>query len=1173
MIQVVHQRSDLIRSSPRQTINSSPLYSGVAKVTNTRRLFFLAILVSVLFLSIDGAHAQSVQPRSYLFVEVRDESGQAIGDATVKVSNANGKELINQRTYKEGVLSANFDRQNDHHYELQITKPGYLPYEQVVFPKVPYGIQVAVTEDFPGTRGFSDFANDSPIKIALLKDPATLEERRIIAAEDQKRQLLLAIKRGDTASVSKLLQAGAKANTADHKGVPAIAWAAFAGDPETIKLLLAAGADVRNQNSSAHEALLLYLAEGTARGTYTRRTENIAQTEWAAIETDIVHRLIEAGSDVNANDAYRGTVLNRAIAQVFDPIWVETIKELIAAKANVNAADAGGETPLIMAAGNSEGELINLLLNAGAKASVNAKDKMGRTALIYAAGAYRPSSFATINTLIANGAKVNESDEAGVTALMLVAKAVMTEAIQTFLRAGALINATDKQGQTALLYAVTGFGQSQTAVASAVKTLLAAGAKINAADVNGQSALMFASAGYLNSTLGLVEFLIANGADVNQVDATGQTALMLAAKTNSTEVVNALLKGGANASINAKSKKGETALLNAVMEYGSSSGVITKALIAAGANVDDVNGDGQTPLILAAQRNNLEVINLLLEAHASINLSDKTGQTALMYVRPDGIGPSSEVVKALLAAGSAVNDTDEIGQTPLMIAAGKEYNLPIVQSLLATDAKASINARDRSGMTALMHAACYAPDMVEPLLAAGANVNDAETNGRTPLMCAVNHWRESALKAVKDLIAAGANVNAKDAKGRTALQYPSRMRDSGLEIVKTLIAAGADVNLADETGQTPLMFFAEWYAVELIQTMAHAGALLDAKDKKGKTALMYSLSGNWTLTAPVVKALIAAGVNVNATDSDGVTPLMLGARAGSLEVVKALLGAGAVVKAKDKLGQTALAYALNDSNYRDSTSSVVNELIAAKADVNATDQYGQTPLMLAAKSGDGNIAQSLLAAGAAVNAKNNLGQTALLFATDESRDKTVNVVRLLIAAKANVNEVNERRQTALMLAAIRGSVESVKLLLEQGVPVNVKDSDGITPLMYAAWGSGDATLDIVKLLLAARARVNEVDKAGGNVLMYTEWGDLPEVLKVLLAAHAPVNARDKKGKTVLTRAVEGNSSRRVERIKLLLLSDADVNIKDNEGNTPLTLARKLGQDAIIKMLEESQRRR
>lgn len=125
--------------------------------------------------------------------------------------------------------------------------------------------------------------------------PATDAERLILEAEDQQNQLLLAVKRRDTANLRTLLQLGVNVNTVDADGVPAIAWAAFAGDVETVKALLAAGADVRNQNAPGHLALLIYLAEGLPRVIQTGKRDAAARTRSETTSHDeVVMRLIKA---------------------------------------------------------------------------------------------------------------------------------------------------------------------------------------------------------------------------------------------------------------------------------------------------------------------------------------------------------------------------------------------------------------------------------------------------------------------------------------------------------------------------------------------------------------------------------------------------------------------------------------------------------------------------------------------------------------------------------------------------------------------------------------------------------------------------------------------------------------------------------------------------------------
>lgn len=672
-----------------------------------------ASILCLLFLSLDTAYGQQPSPRSYLFVEVKDETGQMVTGAAVTVSNEGRKQITSEITNKDGVASVSFPPTSDHHYNIQVSKSDYLLSEHVFF-SIP-GFKNLVAE-IP-----NDHRTQSAV-ITLRKIPETLAGRQAFEAEERKYRLLLAAKRGDAPSLRKLLQAGVKADTVDAKGVPAIAWAAFAGDPETIKLLLEAGADVRNENTLGHQALLLYLAEGLPREKNTREPEKDSKvgSEKQLIERheEIVLRLIKAGAGVNTQSSYRGTVLNKAIIQIPDSLSSETVKVLIAAGANVNDVDEGGRTPLMFASQTGSLETIKTLLVAGA--SINARDKSGQTALMW--------------------------------------------------------------GQVASRYA----GRYNPEV---IKTLIGA------------------------------------RADVNAVDKSGRTPLMFAAQADLAESVKMLLEAGAKAYINAKDERGETALIYAFNSFYYSTNhlvahpslAIVKALIAAGANVNDVNGSGRTPLMLAAQRNSLDAVKILLAAGASIKTKDNKGRTVLMYDPLYNYSPSVEVFKTLMAAGADVNAIDENGQTPLMSAA---HSAPIEVIKMLLEAGAEVNAKDKLGRTALMFAFYSSVGssstlnktlVTKALIAAGANVNDVNNDGGlTPLMCAVQ--QDAPLEIIKMLLEAGAKATISDKWGQTALIYAAykfndsilAFNDSRLEVVRLLIAAGG-INIKDNQGQTALM--------------------------------------------------------------------------------------------------------------------------------------------------------------------------------------------------------------------------------------------------------------------------------------------------------------------------------------------------------------------------------
>lgn len=1112
----------------------------------------LFVLVLCLFALVQTAQAQEISPRSYLFVEVVDPAGQAVPNAKVRLAAPEGKELVALTTNDKGLASSSLVGDlRRHHYDLQITSSRYQRYDSVLFPKVPdQRYLVVLTEDMPSATDPTEIDERRPFRFTLRPTPTTPAEGRAADLEARKRQLLLAAKRGDAPGLRTLLREGVGVDTADARGVPAVAWATFAGDPETIKLLLEAGANVRGK---ANNALLLYLAEGVYR---------------KSSQANIVDKLIAAGASVSASSPHHGTVLTKAIIQAPQLLTLETIRAMVRGGADVNAPDPLGQTPLMLAVRQNQKEVFDFLLNAGAKRSLQARDKYGRTVLAYAASAYLDASLPMVNVLLASGAIATEADTEGATPLLFAARGGSVETIQVLLTAGASIQTKDKLGVTALMYALREPYTGGRNVPQTVKFLLTAGAKINDVDASGRSALMYAA----SSDLELVNLLIANGANVNLIDVEGQTALLIAVKRQSPEIVKTLLDAGAASTINTKDKHGRTALLYAVDYFRED---IALALITAGANVNDVNENNQTPLIVAVLRGFPNVVKLLLERRASLEITDNTGSTALMYAKYGEPGPGTEIFNSLVAAGASLSVANNRGETPLMVAAGKEYNVATVRQLLATEAKATINARNLRGETALIHAAAYSDaQVVSALLAAGANATDVDSGLQTPVMRAVERYYPH-LDLVKLLLQAGVNANARDSKGRTALLHlPYLDHDAQAAVFKELIAAGADVNAADAEGLTVLMSTADRNAPASLQMALAAGAAINAKDRKGRTALFYALSDRSGIVSnDIMRTLIAAGANVNVVDESGDTPLMLAAHQQSLEAVTMLLAAGADTNVKNKVGGTALMRAAKAPHYKDSAA-IIRVLVAAKASVNEIDQAAQTALMFAARTAYATTVQELLDAGASVNLKDEDGKTALLHAAEEVHNPTTASIQALIAAGANVNEVNGRHQTPLMLAALRGSFELVELLLKAGAAVNTKDEEGLTPLMSAAWGGRQLGPEIGSALLKAGARVNDVDKDGKTALMYAAERGAIELMRLLLHARASINARNKDDDTALIFAIKGYSEdeRKVELVRLLLRSGANVTMKNKEGQTPLTLARKNGQTAIVKLIEESQRR-
>ncbi|OQB46244.1 MAG: Ankyrin repeat protein [bacterium ADurb.Bin157] len=135
------------------------------------------------------------------------------------------------------------------------------------------------------------------------------------------------------------------------------------------------------------------------------------------------------------------------------------------------------------------------------------------------------------------------------------------------------------------------------------------------------------------------------------------------------------------------------------------------------------------------------------------------------------------------------------------------------------------------------------------------------------LVCNSNNSQSMA--AIKALLAAGANANDKDQNGRTALMLASAFAKD-IELITVLIKFGADVNIRDAEEQTSLMFAAMLNSnAKIVATLIDGGAEVNAIDKKGFNALMFASA--FTKNAEVITTLVERGANTLHRDSIGRT--------------------------------------------------------------------------------------------------------------------------------------------------------------------------------------------------------------------------------------------------------------------------------------------------------------
>jgi len=161
------------------------------------------------------------------------------------------------------------------------------------------------------------------------------------------------------------------------------------------------------------------------------------------------------------------------------------------------------------------------------------------------------------------------------------------------------------------------------------------------------------------------------------------------------------------------------------------------------------------------------------------------------------------------------------------------------------------------------------------------------------------------IKRIKTLIDQGASVNEIVSNGMTALHYAVERGKTA--IVKLLIEKGADVNRRKEEWlTTPLMTGAESGRTEIVKALIEAGADVNLEDKHGITALVEAVGVSSPPSAAhdVVQALLGAGAKLK------FNVLMKAAKNCSPETIKALIAAGAEVNAVTPKWQTPLTWAV-----------------------------------------------------------------------------------------------------------------------------------------------------------------------------------------------------------------------------------------------------------------------
>lgn len=464
------------------------------------------------------------------------------------------------------------------------------------------------------------------------------------AAPDDAAPLIVAAENGDRIAVSRFLDQGVDVDVRAVDGTTGLHWAARADRLDTVRQLLAAGADAAAADRYGMMPLYLAAENGSAA---------------------VLGALLDAGADPNAVASIGETALMTAVRTG----RLDAIALLLDRGADIDARDREFEqTALMLAVREAHPEAVELLLVRGA--AVDARTRVGPTPRFVppCKGTGCGSEGVGINRGGLPDRGRRGAAAGGMTPLLYAARDGRTDEARLLLAAGADIELGEANGIRPLLMALL---NDQLGVAT---LLLEHGADVDADDFWGRTPL-FAAVDYRNldmnnrdedspttngvdraPLLAMIERLVEHGAnvdaqtrevppsrrwlyslgDVSWVDFTGQTPFLRAALSGDVATMRLLLARGADP--NLATSAGTTPLMAAAgvnwvvaQTYTESPQALLDAIelcLAHGADVNAVNSMGLTALLGAANRGANDIVRLLAANGARLDVIDKEGRSA-----------------------------------------------------------------------------------------------------------------------------------------------------------------------------------------------------------------------------------------------------------------------------------------------------------------------------------------------------------------------------------------------------------------------------------------------------------------------------------------------------------------------------------------------------------------
>ena len=635
------------------------------------------------------------------------------------------------------------------------------------------------------------------------------------------------------------------------------------------------------------------------------------------------------------------------------------------------------------------------------------------------------------------------------------------------------------------------------------------------------------------------QILLEWGADPNQFSQEW-SPLTRANENKCSDAIRMLLKYGADP--NLIDKRNQSPLANFCLREQEPE--LVSEYIAYGADPNMKDGNRWTPLQVAIDRNQVKLVEALLQNGADPNVEGEKLPIWEALRHP-------ECMKLLLKHG--VNTNLAVGSLELAVA--RDY---VETAIALLDHGVSPNEKMRDHYSPLSTAVRENhSQLVDLLLSRGADPNMKGEDW--PLVMALRKlpilkqlheagadWKKcpeiielaavhNAIEGFKYLLEIGAPVDTPHPKvGYYALG--SAIRENRKEIFNMCLEAGADPNLKGQDYPLRMAIGRPHFIKPLIEHGA------DPKKCPGiiETAVFHN-------NLEPIKEFLAAGLDINEPNPDGYLPLTTAIRDNRFEMFKFLLENGADPNIRFREDPFMMAVPRGNK--------FISPLLAAGADPKLSPKVVE----YAVYHNNLDAVKALVEEGG-MDA-NYPHPDGYFPATTAIRDRHPEMLRYVLSKNPDLSTVPHLVQWAVEM----NSLESVQIALEAGVNPNLrKKSNGATALTTAI--HQDRT-EILTYLLEHGADPNAPGERDALPILIAVEKEKPDILNALLQKGADATAvREHDGASVLHIACWRGKS---EHVKSLIEKGADINFLDKNQKAPLDIAAERGHDEVVMTLLES----